>query len=57
MQIPYVCLYCDRNFSARLRAKTHSCPEKQDAERRLGVKLATYDPVSRFLEIEASKRS
>jgi hypothetical protein len=50
---PYTCLFCGKNFRTRPRAKKHSCSQKQEAEKRLGVKLATYDALQRFIEIEA----
>jgi hypothetical protein len=42
---PFVCLFCDKPFSTRVRAKKHDCETKRAAEKRLGAKLAVYDAV------------
>lgn len=38
------CLFCNTSLG-RLVAKKHNCPEKLEVEKRLGTKLATYDPL------------
>jgi hypothetical protein len=45
-----MCLYCQKSFRSRLRAKKHSCPTKKAAEQRLGVKLATYDSLQSAID-------
>jgi hypothetical protein len=39
------CLFCEKPLR-KAAAKSHDCPEKKASERRLGTKLATYDPVT-----------
>jgi hypothetical protein len=42
---PFICLFCDKPFRNRARAKEHTCEAKKAAEQRLGARLATYDAV------------
>ena len=48
----FVCLFCDKNFRSKAVAKKHSCSQKQEAEKRIGADLTTYDAVQRAIEIE-----
>jgi hypothetical protein len=43
------CLFCDEKMSKKL-GKLHTCPDKQAAERRMGIELATYDGVQLAIE-------
>jgi hypothetical protein len=52
MQVPFVCLWCERKFGTSVRVMRHSCAAKREAEARLAVKLSRYDPIARAIEIE-----
>jgi hypothetical protein len=48
------CLFCEASISKKT-AREHSCPQKAEAEHRLGTKLAAYDPLE-VLDVEARRR-
>ena len=54
---PFCCLWCSKEFFIKQAAVEHCCDAKRASEQRIGVRLATFDPISRAIEIEDYERS
>jgi|HubBroStandDraft_4_1064222.scaffolds.fasta_scaffold844403_2 hypothetical protein len=48
------CLFCEAPVPKET-AREHSCPQKTEAEHRLGTKLAVYDSLE-IIDVEARRR-
>jgi hypothetical protein len=48
------CLFCGVSILKKAAHK-HNCPQKAQAELRLGTRLATYDPLE-IIDVEARRR-